>query len=247
VPEQERFRGLHGHGFDANVARVAVAELVGTFLLVLTIVGTVIAAALSDPVAGSPYGSLAIAVAGGVGLAIGISSLGHLSGAHFNPAVTVGLAVNGLFPWRWVPTYVLAQLAGSTGAAAIAWSMYGGRARSVAYLGTPAPAAHVALGQTLATEGVGTFVLVLVVVAVATDERAARSVAALSIGLALAAGILLAGPISGAGLNPARSFGPMLMAGEFTSWWCYLAAPLVGSCAAVALYDRVLRSSNGPQ
>jgi MIP family channel proteins len=247
-PEAARAKthGLHGHPFDANVARVAAVELVGTFLLVVTIVGAVVAAALSDPVAGAPYGSLAVPLAGGVGLAIGISALGHLSGAHFNPAVTIGLAVNGRFPWRWVPAYLLAQFGGSTTAAAAVWCIYGGRARSIARLGTPSPASHVALGQTLAAEAVGTFVLVLVVVAVATDERAARTVAALSIGSALAAAILLTGPISGAGLNPARSFGPMLTADTFATWWPYLVAPLIGSCVAVALYDRVLRVSSRP-
>jgi MIP family channel proteins len=237
---------LHGHAFDANVFHVGTAELMGTFFLVLTIVGTVVAAALAQPVAGTAYGSLAVPVAGGVGLAIGISAFGHLSGAHFNPAVTVGLALNGRFPWRWTPVYVLSQLAGSVAAAAVVWAVYGDQARSAAHLAAPSPAVGTDPLQLALAEAVGTFMLVLVIVAVATDERASRGVAALSISSALTAAILLTGPISGAGLNPARSIGPMLVAGTFTNWWTYLISPLVAGAAAVALYDLVLRASSRP-
>lgn len=236
-------RRLHGHPLDANILRVGAAELVGTFLLVLTIVGTVVAAALSEPAA---YGAPAVPLAGGLGLAIGVSALGHLSGAHFNPAVTVGLAVNGRFPWRWAPVYVVAQLMGSVAAVLVVWAVYGERARAVADLGALAPAAGTDTVQVVVAEAVGAFVLVLVVVAVATDERASQGVAALSIGAALAAAILLAGPISGAGLNPALALGPMLVGGTYTAWATYLLAPLAGGCVAVALYDRVLRPSSQP-
>jgi Transcription factor WhiB/Major intrinsic protein len=83
-----------------------------------------------------------------------------------------------------------------------------------------------------------TFVLVLVVVAVATDSRVPRGIAAMAIGAALAVAIVISGPVSGAGVNPARAIGPMILAGQFTDWWAYLTAPLAGGVAAVALYDR---------
>jgi glycerol uptake facilitator-like aquaporin len=97
------------------MARAAIAEAIGTFVLVLTIVTTVIAAGLSKSIAGPPYGSLAIPVAGGVSLALVVASLGHVSGAHLNPAVTLGLAVNRRFPWTYVPVYLAAQFSGAVG------------------------------------------------------------------------------------------------------------------------------------
>ena len=91
-----------------------------------------------------------------------------------------------------------------------------------------------------------TFVLVLVVVAVATDSRVQRGIAAMAIGTALTVAILIAGPVSGAGVNPARAIGPMILAGQFTDWWAYLTAPLAAGAIAVALYDRFLRAGSTP-
>src|ERR1700722_8037003 len=156
---------LHGHQLDGNVARAVPAEGAGTFVLVLAITSAAVAAALSRPVAGAPYGSLAVPVAGGLALAIAVAGLGHISGAHLNPAVTLGLAASRRFPWADAPGYVLAQVAGATAAAAVTWALYGHQARSIAALGAPAPAAGVPVGRVLAAEAVVTFVLVLVVVA----------------------------------------------------------------------------------
>jgi glycerol uptake facilitator-like aquaporin len=88
--------------------------------------------------------------------------------------------------------------------------------------------------------------LVLVVVSVATDGRVPAGVAALAIGSALAAAILISGPISGAGVNPARALGPMIVAGKFTDWWAYIVAPLVGGTLATTAYDRILRRGSAP-
>ncbi|MCW2767474.1 MAG: family channel protein [Nocardioides sp.] len=238
--------GLHGHPLAANMARVAVAEVVGTFMLVLTIVGTAIGATLAKPVAGAPYGSLAVPLAGGIVLAIVVAGLGHVSGAHFNPAVTLGLAVNRRFPWRFVPAYIAAQFVGAVIAALAAWGLYGGQARSVAHLGATYPAPGVSVGSAFAAEAVVTFMLVLVVISVATDNRAPAGVAAMAIGAALAAAILISGPLTGAGVNPARAIGPMIVAGKFTDWWVYLVAPLVGGIAAATVYERVLRPGSTP-
>ena len=238
--------GLHGHPFATNMARVAVAETVGTFMLVLTIVSTVIGATLAKPVAGVPYGSLAVPLAGGIVLAIAVASLGHVSGAHLNPAVTLGLAVNRRFPWRFVPAYVGAQFVGAVGAALVAWGIYGDQARSVAHLGATYPAPGVSAGSVFAVEAVVTFMLVLVVISVATDNRVPPGVAAMAIGAALAAAIFISGPISGAGVNPARTIGPMLAAGKFTDLWIYLVAPLIGGIIAATFYDRFLRDGKTP-
>ena len=237
---------LHGHQLERNLARAATAEAIGTFVLVLAITSAAVAAALSRPVAGAPYGSLAVPVAGGLALAVAVASLGPISGAHLNPAVTLGLAVNGRFPWACAPGYILAQLAGAVAAAAVTWGLYGNQARAVARLGAPVPANGVSAGRVLAAEAIVTLVLVLVVVAVATDSRVPRGAAAVAIGAALAVAIVVSGPVSGAGVNPARAIGPMILAGQFTDWWAYLVAPVAGGLVAVALYDRLLRTGGTP-
>ena len=237
---------LHGHQLDRNLARPVTAEAAGTFVLVLVITSAAVAATLSRPVAGAPYGSLVVPVAGGLALAIAVAGLGHISWAHLNPAVTLGLAASRRFPWACAPGYVLAQFAGATAAAAVTWGLYGDQARSIAHLGAPAPAAGVSAGRVLAAEAVVTFILVLVVVAVATDTRIPRGTTAMAIGAALAVAIVISGPVSGAGVNPARAIGPMILAGQFTDWWAYLTAPLAGGVAAVALYDKFLRAGTTP-
>ena len=212
----------------------------------LTIISTVIGAALATPVAGVPYGSLAVPLAGGIALAIVVASLGHVSGAHLNPAVTVGLAVNRRFPWAYVPVYIVAQFVGAVGAALVAWGIFGGRARTVAHLGATYPATGVGTWSVFLAEGVVTFLLTLVIMSVATDDRVPRGIAAIAIGWALSAAIFISGPVSGAGVNPARAIGPMIVAGKFTDWWIYLIAPVVGAGLATTLYQRFLRRGNAP-
>jgi aquaporin Z/aquaporin NIP len=231
--------GLHGHGIGPHKVQAAAAELVGTFVLVLTIVSTAIAATLSRPVAGSPYDSLSVPLAGGFALVAIVASIGHLSGAHVNPAVTVGLALSRRFPWRHVPFYLGAQFAGGIVAAFAAWVLYGSRARSDAGLAATVPAAGIGGGRVFAAEAIVTFVLVGVVVAVATDSRVPQGVAAISVGFALAMAIFISGPISGAGVNPARALGPMIVAGKFTDWWAYLSAPLAGGAVAATFWALV--------
>ncbi len=235
---------LHGHPLDVTPARICTAEATGTFFLVLAIISTAIAATLAKPVAGAPYGSLAVPVAGGIVLAAAAASLGPVSGAHLNPAVTVALALNRRLPWRRVPAYVLAQFAGAIAAALAAWVLYGDKARTVANLGATYPAAGVGAWRALGAEALVTFLLVMVVIAVAASPTVPNGVAAIAIGLALATAILISGPLTGAGVNPARAIGPMIVAGKFTDWWCYLAGPLLGGSAAVWLHERLLRRSD---
>jgi MIP family channel proteins len=232
--------GLHGHVIGADSFRAVVSEFLGTFVLVLTIIGTAIAAQLSQPVAGAPYSSLAVPLAGGFALVVVVASLGHLSGAHLNPAVTVGLALNRRFPGGMVPAYLLAQLAGAIAAALCVWMLFGSKARSVASLGATVPAPGVGLGRVFAAEGIVTFVLVLVVLSVATERRVPQGLAAIAIGLALAAAIFISGPISGAGVNPARALGPMIVAGTFSDWWVYVVAPLAGGALAATAFHLFL-------
>jgi len=239
-------RGLHGHRLEGSLSRAVAAEAVGTLVLVLAITAAAVAATLARPIAGVPYASLAVPAAGGLALAALVASLGPVSGAHLNPAVTLGLASSRRFPWSRVPAYTAAQFAGAIVGTAITWALYGEQARTLAGLGASYPAAGVSVGRVLGAEAVGTFLLVLVITAVATDSRVSANVTALAIGSALAAAILITGPVSGAGLNPVRAIGPMILNGRFTDWWAYLIAPVLAGILAVLVYDRWFRSEAGP-
>jgi aquaporin Z/aquaporin NIP len=206
----------------------------------------VIGASLAKPIAGAPYGSLTVAVAGGLALAVTVAVLGPVSGAHLNPAVTLGLAVNRRFSWRYVPVYLASQLGGAIAAALAAWALFGDRARVVVHLGASFPAVGTGTWQVFGAEAAGTFILVLAIIWVATDRPASPALAAFTIGAALAAAILSSGPISGAGINPARAIGPMIVAGKFTDWWVYATAPLLGGTLAATLYDKVFRTGTDP-
>jgi len=236
--------GLHRHQLDARFARVVSVEAVGTFLLVLTIISTAIAGTLSKPVAGPSYNSLAIPLAGGLSLACLVTALGPISGAHLNPAVTLGVAINGRVRWRYAPAYVAAQFVGAVGAALLAWVLYGPKARSVAGLGATYPAAGVTPWRVFGTEAVVTFPLVAVVVVVGVDRRVPSGVAGITIGFALAAAILLSGPLTGGGVNPARAIGPMIPAGKFTDWWAYIIGPLLGGVAAALACRPLIHQAN---
>lgn len=136
----EREYGVHGTHIGANMLRTSTAEAVGTFFLVLIGTAVATAAELGKNTAGPAYDSLAIALSFGLVLVAIVATLGQVSGAHVNPAVTLDLAVAGKFPWRYVPAYIVAQIVGGIIAAFAVWGAFGQRAWSVAHLGTPAPA-----------------------------------------------------------------------------------------------------------
>jgi MIP family channel proteins len=231
-------RGLHGHPFTGKVAVVMGAEALGAFVLITSIICAAIAASLSKPLVGVPYGSMAVPLAGGFALASLVAALGPVSGAHFNPAPTVGHAVHGRFRWSLVPAYVLAQFVGAISASLVAWVLYGERARTVAHLGATYPANGAGEWRAVAAEAVVTFVLVYVVVSVAQNPKAPAAVSAMAIGFALVVAIFISGPVNGGAVNPARAVGPMLVAGKLTAWWVYIVGPLLGSVIAVSLTQR---------
>lgn len=232
-------RGLHGSPVPGNMALSAGAELIGTFFLVLVGTAVATAAVIGKSTAGPPYDSLAIALSFGLILIAIVASLGQVSGAHVNPAVTVGLAATGKFPWRYVPAYLAAQLAGAIIAALTVWGAYGTPAKAVAHLGAPAPVGSSGLTQVFLVEALIAFILVFVVIAVATDPRVPAGTAALAIGFALSAGVLLGGPVSSGAGNPARALGPDIVTGRFPAVAAYLIGPLVGGVIAAFLYQLV--------
>lgn len=238
--------GLHGHSHDTHPVTVIASEVTGTFFLVLAIAGTAVAAGLAKPVAGAPYGSLSVAVAGGAALSVLVACLGPVSGAHFNPAVTAGLAINHKLPWTRVPLYIVSQFAGGIGAALAVWWFYGAQARVVAHLGATYPAHGVSAWRAFGVEAAVTFLLVLVVVIVAAGTPPRSAYPPIAIGVALAVAIVISGPMSGAGVNPARAIGPMIASGLYTDWWVYLAAPLVGAGFAVRLGVTLIARAGEP-
>ncbi|MHB9037147.1 MAG: MIP/aquaporin family protein [Armatimonadota bacterium] len=230
-----------------NILRACVAEAVGTFILVFAGTAVATAAILNRPITGATYNSLAVGLAFGVTVAALISALGHVSGAHFNPAVTLALSCTGKFPWKCVPMYIFGQFTGAILAAIAVLLTYGESARSVAFLAATYPAAGVTDSQAFLMEALITFILVFVIVAVATDERATSSSASAAIGFALTAVILIGGPVSGAAVNPARALGPMIVAGKFTAFWVYLIAPVVGGIIAAWFYDGFVKKTSPPK
>ena len=241
--------GLYGSQVDSsNLMGSAVAELIGTFVLIYTGCAVAVAAILQRPTAGPIfYDSLAVALAFGLALVVIVAAIGHVSGAHVNPAVTLALAVTKKFSWQYVPVYIGAQLVGAVLGAVAVWITYGGAAREAASLAATFPTDGVGDLRALVVEILVTFILVFVVISVATDERAPAGVAPLAVGFALACGVLIAGPITGGSLNPARTLGPMVMAGQFTAVWVYIVGPIVGAVLAALAYDRFASQSDATE
>jgi MIP family channel proteins len=224
--------GLYGSQIDAShIVGAAIAELVGTFILVFGGTAVAVGAILARPTAGPAYDSLAVALAFGLALAAVVAAVGHVSGAHVNPAVTLGMASTGKFPWQYTPHYIAAQLVGAVLAALATWVTFGGAgARGEAKLAATYLAQGVGDLQAFVVEILITFILVFVVMAVATDQRAPAAIAPIAVGFALAVGVFIAGPVSGGSLNPARSLGPMIVAGDLSSVWLYILGPIIGGC-----------------
>jgi MIP family channel proteins len=175
------------------------------------------------------------------------AAIAELVGAHVNPAVTLGMAATGKFPWNYTPHYIGAQLVGALLAAVATWITFGGvGARSEAKLAATYPAQGVGDLQAFIVEILITFILVFVVMAVATDDRAPAAIAPIAVGFALAVEVFIAGPVTGGSLNPARSLGPMIVAGDLTSFWLYILGPIIGGVLGALLYDRTMAQTEGP-
>lgn len=221
------------------------AEVLGTYLLVFVGAGTVIATKLLlAPEA--PLDAVAICLAFGFAVVIAVYSFGHVSGAHINPSVTVGLAAARRFPWSAVPVYLTAQLLGAILASLTHWLLFGEGAREELLLGATAPGPRGA-AIALFAEFVITFFLVAVIMATALDDRSPGPiVAGLAIGLTVAAAIFVTLPVSGGSLNAARTFGPMIVSADFPGWWAYLIGPLAGGITGALAYEVVLRRGAPP-
>jgi MIP family channel proteins len=239
--------GLYGSQIGSNVFPAAVAELIGTFILVYTGTAVVMAAVLDRQITNLSYDSLAIPLAFGLVLVAPVAALGHLSGDHLNPAITLGLAVTRKFPWNSVPAYIGAQLLGAILAAIATWITFGAEARNQVGLAFPAPGPGTGFLQAVLVEIFITFILVFIVMAVATDDRAPAGVAPIAVGFALAAAIFVGGPATGAAVNPARALGPIIVA--WNNWdvaMIYIIGPIFGGILAAVLYDNFVSKADAP-
>ena len=204
------------------------AEAIGTFALVFVGCGAIMVDAETDAL-----GQIGISIAFGLVIMAMVYAVGHVSGAHLNPAVTFAFALTRHFPWRLVAGYWVAQVVGAVGAALLLRASLGDDAD----LGATSPSGSDA--QSFVFEVVLTALLLFVIMAVATDTRAVGDAAALAIGGTIALASLVGGPVSGASLNPARSLGPAVVSGELGSLWIYLTAPLLGAAIGAFAYQLV--------
>ena len=211
-----------------------VSEMIGTFGLVFAGTGAI----MIDEISGGQVTHVGIGLTFGLIVAAMIYATGHISGAHINPAVTLAFALARQFPWRETPFYWAAQLGGAALASLALLGLLG----DTAGMGATMPAGEA--WRSAGLEVVLTFFLMFVIMAVATDVRAVGQAAALAIGATVALMAIFAGPISGASMNPARSFGPALMGGAWAFHWIYWVGPIIGAAAAAVVY-RWLRDGNG--
>lgn len=213
-----------------------VAEFLGTFALVFFGAGAVCVDRYLQGTGG--IGLLAIALAHGLTIAIMVSALGHISGGHFNPAISIGFWVTRRIGTVDVILYWLAQILGAIVAAFVLKAVVPEETWRAVALGTPELVRDFPRLSGMALEGLTSFFLVLVVFATAVDERGAfRAIAGFGIGLTITLGILVIGPFTGAAMNPARALGPAIAAHHWTNWGVYWVGPLAGGFVAALLYD----------
>ena len=208
-----------------GLAKRVGAEMVGTFALVFAGCGAIVVNAN-----GGALGHVGVALTFGLVVMVMVYATGHLSGAHFNPAVTVAFASIGRFPWTQVAPYVAGQVVAALAAAFMLRGIFG----TAHGLGATTPSAG--LVACLLIEVILTAFLMFVITAVATDARATGTLAGVAIGGTVALGALFGGPVSGASLNPARSLGPGAASMEFTGFWLYIVGPMLGALIGAWTY-----------
>ncbi len=216
------------------------AEAIGTFFLCFAGIGAIVAT--SKPI-DSGAGLVGIALAHGLALSIAVSIFGGISGGHHNPAVTVGFLSTGRIKPPLALMYIIFQLVGATLAAAACKMIYPATAVDGSMLGIPLPPkdSWVDVPIILLAEFLGTFLLMTAVYGTAVDERGAKmKLGGFAVGLTLTFCILAIGPVTGASLNPARSFGPAFVHDYFLFHWCYWAGPIAGAMAAALVYEHLL-------
>ncbi|XP_059302619.1 nodulin-26-like isoform X2 [Lycium ferocissimum] len=211
-----------------------IAELVGTYMLIFAGCASIVLNVNQDNVVTLP----GIASVWGLVVMVLIYSVGHVSGAHFNPAVTIAFATCKRFPWNQVPAYILVQVIGSTLASGSLRLIFNGKEDQ--FVGTVPAGTNL---QALILEFIATFYLMFVIVGVATDDRAMKHLSGVAIGATVSLDILFSGPLTGASMNPARSLGPAIVTGHYKGLWIYIIGPTLGAIFGAWTYN-LLRLTN---
>ncbi|XP_057520691.1 probable aquaporin NIP5-1 [Amaranthus tricolor] len=213
-------------GAQIIVLKKAGAEFVGTFILVF--------AAAAGPIVDQKYNGvetlLGNAACSGLAVMILVLSIGHISKAHLNPAVTLAYAALGHFPWAQVPIFIVAEVSGSIFASLLLKAAYN------PFMSGGVTMPSVSVRQAFLLEFLATFVLMFVIIAVATDSTAVGELAGVAIGGAVMLDILIVGPATGASMNPARTLGPAIATGRYNGIWIYMVAPPMGAVVGAAVY-----------
>lgn len=215
-----------------NLARRALAEGIATFMLVFAGCGAIVA----DTLTFGGLGFVGVGLVFGLVIMVMIYATGHLSGAHINPAVTVAFVLTRHFPVRDAVAYVAAQVAGATAGALVLLAVW---PDTPAALGATVPAVDVSALSAFVYELILTAALMFVITAVATDTRAQGAAAAIAIGGTVGLDALFGGPVTGASMNPARSFGPALIGSRWDHHWVYWVGPILGGALAGLVYNAV--------
>ncbi|PON46955.1 Major intrinsic protein [Parasponia andersonii] len=206
------------------------AEVLGTYFLIFAGCASVVVNLDKEKVVTHP----GISIVWGLVVMVMAYSLGHISGAHFNPAVTIAFATTKRFPYKQVPAFIFAQVLGSTLANGTLRLLFSGKA--TLFPGTLPTGSNL---QSFVIEFIITFYLMFVISGVATDNRAIGELAGLAVGSTVLLNVLFAGPISGASMNPARSLGPAIVHNQYKGLWIYLVSPTIGAIAGAWAYNLI--------
>jgi aquaporin Z len=209
------------------------AEFIGTFILVFAGTGAIIIDSLTGAL-----GHVGVALTFGLVVSALIYAFGHISGAHFNPAVTISFAVMREFDTKYIPHYILAQLAGAILASIILYLLFINdfdSMQSVSYLGATLPRGS--WQQSFVLEFILTFILMLIISSSAIHAKAVKSFAGIAIGFTVGLEAMFAGPICGASMNPARSIAPAIVSGNLEHLWIYVVATILGAVSSVYIYN----------
>ncbi|MDQ0252698.1 aquaporin Z [Evansella vedderi] len=207
------------------IKKKLIAEFIGTYFLIFAVTGAIVINALTESIT-----HVGIALTSGLVVMALIYTFGHISGAHFNPAVTIGFFVNGDIHKKEAVPYILTQVVAGIAASATLLMLFG----NVAYLGATLP--RFSWEQSFVLEFILTFILMMVIFGSAIHGKAVKSFAGVAIGATVGLEAMFAGPISGASMNPARSIGPAIVSGNMEYLWIYIVATILGAIAAALVY-----------